>query len=62
VNLASRLESLNRTLSTNCLTSEIVAERIASDWDMTHRGGQKVKGVADEVNVFELRGRKDSEK
>lgn len=62
VNLASRLESLNRTLSTNCLTSEIVAERIAGDWDMTHRGGQKVKGVADEVNVFELHGRKESEK
>jgi len=61
VNLASRLESLNRTLSTRCLTSEIVAERISSTWDMTHRGGQRVKGVTDEVNVFELHGKKETE-
>jgi adenylate cyclase len=61
VNLASRLEGLNRTLSTRCLTSEIVAEKISGAWDMTHRGGQRVKGVTDEVNVFELRGRKEKE-
>jgi adenylate cyclase len=61
VNLASRLESLNRTLSTRCLTSEIVAEKISGTWDMTHRGGQRVKGVTDEVNVFELHGRKEKE-
>jgi adenylate cyclase len=61
VNLASRLETLNRALSTRCLTSEIVAEKISGAWDMTHRGGQRVKGVTDEVNVFELRGQKESE-
>jgi adenylate cyclase len=61
VNLASRLESLNRSLATRCLTSEIVAEKIAGTWDMAHHGGQRVKGVSDEVNVFELRGKKDDE-
>lgn len=60
VNLASRLETLNRALETRCLTSESVAEKIAHEWEMEHRGGQRVKGVADEVNVFELRGRKPS--
>lgn len=60
VNLASRLESLNRSLDSNCLASEIVADKISGEWDMTHRGGQRVKGVADEVNVFELHGRKDT--
>lgn len=59
VNLASRLEGLNRSLESNCLTSEIVADKISGDWDMTNRGGQHVKGVAGEVNVFELHGRKD---
>ena len=54
------LETLNRALETRCLTSESVAEKIAHEWEMEHRGGQRVKGVADEVNVFELRGRKPS--
>lgn len=59
VNLASRLEALNRSLESQCLTSETVAEKISAEWDMSARGGQRVKGVSGEVNVFELRGRKD---
>jgi len=60
VNLASRIESLNRTLNSRCLTSQSVADKIVENWDLTHRGGQRVKGVSDEVSVFELRGRKPS--
>jgi len=60
VNLASRIEALNRPLATRCLTSEPVAAKIAKDWNLEHRGGHKVKGVADEVSVFELRGKKDA--
>lgn len=60
VNLASRIEALNRPLETRCLTSEPVAAKIAGDWDLEHRGGHRVKGVADEVNVFELRAKKPS--
>lgn len=58
VNLASRLETLNRTLSTRCLTTESIAGKIANSWEVAHHGGQRVKGVAREVNAFELRGRK----
>lgn len=60
VNLASRLESLNRSLDTRCLTSSEVAEKISGDWHMKDHGGQQVKGVAREVSVFELRAKKDS--
>ena len=59
VNLASRLETLNRSLDTRCLTSSEVADKIAGDWHMKDHGGQQVKGVAREVNVFELRTKKD---
>lgn len=58
VNLASRLETLNRALATNCLASQSVAEKLAEHWDMHSRGGQQVKGVAEPVDVFELKGKK----
>lgn len=58
VNLASRLETLNRSLETRCLASEPVAKKIGEDWDLKDRGGQRVKGVADEVSVFEILGRR----
>jgi len=54
VNLASRLETLNRSLSTSCLTSESVAEKLHEHWEMKDKGGQQVKGVAGAVGVFEL--------
>jgi adenylate cyclase len=58
VNLASRLETLNRNLSTNCLTSESVAGKLREHWHMQNHGGQRVKGVSGEVDVFELREKK----
>lgn len=60
VNLASRLETLNRSLETRCLTSTEVAEKISGDWHMKDHGGHQVKGVAREVGVFELRGKKEA--
>ena len=58
VNLASRLETLNRSLETRCLTSGQIAEKISGDWHMKDHGGHRVKGVADEVSVFELKEKK----
>ncbi|CAN5814846.1 adenylate/guanylate cyclase domain-containing protein [soil metagenome] len=58
VNLASRLETLNRALSSNCLTSETVADKLHEHWDMKSRGGHQVKGVSGDVGVFELGGKK----
>ena len=54
VNLASRIEALNRSLATRCLASESVASKITDNWDVKHHGGHRVKGVAEEVNVYEL--------
>lgn len=59
VNLASRLETLNRALSSNCLTSETVADKLHEHWDMKNRGGHQVKGVSGDVGVFELGGKKN---
>lgn len=54
VNLASRLESLNRSLSTTCLTSQPIAEKISPHWELRDHGGHRVKGVREEVSVYEL--------
>lgn len=58
VNLASRIEGLNRSLETNCLTSGPVAEKIAEHWELRDHGGQNVKGIADKVEVYEIVGKK----
>jgi adenylate cyclase len=54
VNLASRLESLNRSLATSCLTTQPVADKLAGTWELTPHGEHRVKGVSDGVSVFEL--------
>ena len=59
VNLASRLETLNRSLDTHCLTSGEFADKISGDWHLLDHGGHHVKGLAREVHVFELRGKKE---
>lgn len=58
VNLASRIETLNRSLSTRCLASQDVAEKISHSWRMKPRGEHQVKGVSQGVSVFELEGQK----
>ncbi len=58
VNLASRIESLNRSLDTRCLTSQSVADKIEGNWHLKDHGGHRVKGIADDVGVYELMERK----
>ncbi len=58
VNLASRLETLNRSLATSCLTSESVAHKLHEHWDMKDHGGHPVKGVTGDVGVYELRSKR----
>lgn len=58
VNLASRIEGLNRALETKCLTSEPVAEKLSENWELRDMGGQMVKGISDKVGVYEIIGRK----
>lgn len=60
VNLASRLETLNRALSTQCLTSQPVAAKISGDWNLKEHGGQRIKGVTSDVDVYELLEKKIS--
>lgn len=60
VNLASRIEGLNRKLETYCLASEPVAEKIASEWNLKEHGGQSVKGISDMVEVYEIVGKKEA--
>jgi len=54
VNLASRIEGLNRPLKTQCLTSQQVADKISERWDLKDHGTHQVKGVAEGVGVYEL--------
>ncbi len=58
VNLASRIEGLNRILETCCLASEPVAEKIAGQWNLKQHGGQSVKGITDKIEVYEIVGKK----
>lgn len=58
VNLASRIEGLNRSLETTCLTSQPVAEKLSEHWELRDMGGQSVKGIKDKVGIFEIVGRK----
>lgn len=56
VNLASRIEGLNKALGTSILLSEAVKEQIGDEF-CTRRVGQfKVKGRVDTTTVYELLG------
>ena len=56
VNLASRLESLNKELKTTILVGENVRELAGADFQFRPCGGVPVKGKAKPVEVFELLG------
>jgi adenylate cyclase len=58
VNLASRLESLNKELRTSVLAGESLSELIGGAFEMRPCGSVPVKGKAKAVAVFELLGRK----
>ena len=56
VNLAARLEALNRELGTGILVSADVVARLDGRFELRHVGKNALKGFADGVDVFELLG------
>jgi adenylate cyclase len=56
VNLASRLEGLNRELKTSILISADLAERVEGKFATKPAGETRIKGYDDPVMVFELLG------
>lgn len=56
VNLASRLEGLNRDLKTSILVSADLAERVQGSFELNPAGETRIKGYDDLVMVFELKG------
>jgi adenylate cyclase len=58
VNLASRLEGLNKEFSTTIILSEFTLAKLAGRYDVRPLGDVKVKGKEKPVAIFELLGRK----
>jgi adenylate cyclase len=58
VNLASRLESLNKEYKTEIIVSEFTLARIAGEFDTVYLDDVKVKGKAKAVKIFEVKGTK----
>jgi adenylate cyclase len=56
VNLASRLEGLNKTYGTCILLTEATASRLSSDLVLRELDQARVKGKLDAVRIFELVG------
>jgi adenylate cyclase len=56
VNLASRLESLNKELKTGILVGESVQQMTKTSFNFRECGAVPVKGKRDAVPVFELTG------
>lgn len=57
VNLAARLEGLNKEFKTSIVISEETLARLGNQMDVRCLGGVKVKGKSIETQVYELRGR-----
>src|SRR5688500_4153631 len=58
VNLASRLEGLNKDFGTTIIISEFTLARIGDRFETRPLGGVNVKGKAENVQIFELLGRR----
>jgi adenylate cyclase len=58
VNLASRLEGLNKDFSTTIIISEFALAKLDDRFDVRPLGDVKVKGKEKPVKIFELLGRK----
>ena len=56
VNLASRLESLNKEYKTEIIVSEFTLARIGDDFETVYLDDVKVKGKAKAVKIFEVKG------
>jgi len=58
VNLASRLESLNKEYKTEIIVSEFTLARIGDEFETVYLDDVKVKGKAKAVKIFEVKGPK----
>lgn len=56
VNVSSRVESLNKELSTEILVTDTAFEQIAGEMDVNDKGERFVKGRERPVRVYEVRG------
>jgi adenylate cyclase len=56
VNLASRLESLNKQYGSSILLSAATAERLGAEFQTRHMDDAVLKGKSHAVGVFELSG------
>lgn len=56
VNLAARLESLNKEFHTSIIVSEATRDRLGNEAQVRALGGVKVKGKTVETTVYELQG------
>ncbi|HUF12337.1 MAG TPA: adenylate/guanylate cyclase domain-containing protein [Longimicrobiales bacterium] len=57
VNLASRLEGLNKNYGTNIIVSEATKAAVGDDYDFRSLDDVKVKGKEQAVQIYELMGR-----
>jgi len=54
VNIAARLESLNKEKKTKALVSRQIVEKCGSSFEFRDLGKVKVKGKQNDVHIFEL--------
>lgn len=58
VNVASRIETLNRELKTNCLASTDLVDRIHQSFETRSKGHRSVKGIQEPIEIHELAQKK----
>lgn len=59
VNLASRLEKLNKRFKTNFLISEYTYQHVKDSFDFKFWGKQEIRGISTPVGVYEVLGEKE---
>ncbi len=58
VNLANRLEGVNKKYKTNIIVSEIVYQEIKGDFELRYLGEEELKGIAGKEKIYELVAKK----
>jgi len=58
INIASRLEGVNKELNTMIVVSETVYQKIRNEFNCRDVGSVSLKGINEKVTVYELLGRK----
>lgn len=61
VNLASRIEALNKTMGTDILISESTANRVKSLFDLVPMNAMRVKGKSKPQRIYAVLGRMDDD-